>query len=93
VYLIGSPAYQQTTLHLAGGRDFTIEAKNLSPRNIYVTAATFNGKLLDRAWLRHNEIAAGGRLVLTMAAAPGHWAEHDPPPSTPAQPAAPDRQD
>ena len=93
VYLIGSPAYQQTTLHLAGGRDFTIEAKNLSPRNIYVTAATFNGKLLDRAWLRHNEIAAGGRLVLTMAAAPGHWAEHDPPPSTPAQPAAPNRQD
>jgi predicted alpha-1,2-mannosidase len=86
VYLIGSPAYPQTTLHLAGGRDFVIEAKNLSPGNIYVTAATLNGKPLDRAWLRHNEIAAGGRLVLTMAAVPGHWAEHDPPPSTAAEP-------
>ncbi|HEX4031520.1 MAG TPA: GH92 family glycosyl hydrolase [Terracidiphilus sp.] len=84
IYLIGSPAYPQTTLHLARGRQFVIEARNLSPGNIYVTAATLNGKPLDRAWLRHNEIVAGGRLVLTMAAAPGHWAEHNPPPSTAA---------
>jgi len=85
VYLIGSPAYPQTTLHLADGKDFVIEARNLSPENIYVTAAALNGKPLDRAWLRHNEIIAGGRLVLTMAAAPEHWAEHDPPPSALAE--------
>ena len=84
VYLIGSPAYRQTTLHLAGGEDFIIEAKNLSAANIYVTAATLNGEPLDRAWLRHREIAAGGRLVLTMAATPGHWAERNLPPSTPS---------
>jgi predicted alpha-1,2-mannosidase len=84
VYLIGSPAYPQTTLHLAGGKNFVIEARNLSADNIYVTAATLNGQPLDRAWLRHREIAAGGRLVLTMASAPSHWAEHNLPPSTPA---------
>jgi predicted alpha-1,2-mannosidase len=84
VYLIGSPAYPRTTLHLAGGKDFVIEAENSAPDHIYVTSATLNGKPLDRAWLRHSEIAAGGRLVLTMAAAPGHWAEHNPSPSTPA---------
>jgi predicted alpha-1,2-mannosidase len=84
VYLIGSPAYPQATLHLAGGKDFVIEARNLSAENIYVTAATLNGQPLDRAWLRHQEIAAGGRLVLTMASVPGHWAQHDLPPSTPA---------
>jgi predicted alpha-1,2-mannosidase len=84
VYLIGSPAYPQTTLHLAGGKDFVIEARNLSAENIYVTSATLNGRVLDRAWLRHAEIAAGGRLVLTMASAPSHWAQHNPPPSTPA---------
>jgi putative alpha-1,2-mannosidase len=85
VYLIGSPAYPETTLHLAGGRDFVIEAKDLSAENIYVAAAMLNGKPLDRAWLRHSEIAVGGRLVLTMASSPDHWAEHDPPPSTPAE--------
>jgi len=84
VYLIGSPAYPQTTLHLAGGKDFVIEARNLSAENLYVTAATLNGRVLDRAWLRHREIAAGGRLVLTMANAPSQWAQHNPPPSTPA---------
>jgi predicted alpha-1,2-mannosidase len=84
VYLIGSPAYPQTTLHLVGGKDFVIEARNLSAENIFVTSATLNGRVLDRAWLRHREIAAGGRLVLTMAKAPSHWAQHNPPPSTPA---------
>jgi predicted alpha-1,2-mannosidase len=84
VYLIGSPAYPQTTLHLARGKDFVIEARNLSAENIYVTSATLNGQPLDRAWLRHPEIAAGGRLVLTMANAPSQWAQHNPPPSTPA---------
>jgi putative alpha-1,2-mannosidase len=84
VYLIGSPAYPLTSLHLAAGKNFVIEARNLSAENIYVTAATLNGKPLNRAWLRHSEIVSGGRLVLTMAGIPGHWAEHDPPPSNPA---------
>jgi len=81
VYLIGSPAYPQTTLHLSGGKDFVIEARNVSTANIYVTAATMNGKPLDRSWLRHSEIMAGGRLVLTMSSTPAHWAESNPPPS------------
>jgi predicted alpha-1,2-mannosidase len=84
VYLIGSPAYRQTTLHLAGGKNFIIEARNLSQTNLYVTAATLNGAPLDRAWLHHQEFAAGGRLVLTMGDAPSQWAENDLPPSTPA---------
>ncbi len=84
VYLIGSPAYPKTILHLADGKNFVIEARNLAPDRIYVTAATLNNKTLDRAWLRHSEIAAGGRLVLTMASAPTRWAEHNLPPSTPS---------
>lgn len=84
VYLIGSPAFPRTVLHLAGGKDFTIAARNLSAKNIYVTAATFDGKPLDRAWLRHSEIIAGGRLVLTMSSTPGVWGRSDLPPSTPA---------
>jgi predicted alpha-1,2-mannosidase len=84
IYLIGSPAYSQTSLHFASGRSFVIEARNLIPGNIYVASATLNGKPLDRAWLHHREIVGGGRLVLTMANAPTHWAEHDLPPSHPA---------
>jgi putative alpha-1,2-mannosidase len=86
VYLIGSPAYPQTTLHLAGGKDFIIETRNLLAENIYVVAATLNGRPLDRAWLRHGEIVAGGRLTLTMSNVAGHWGERNLPPSTPSQP-------
>jgi predicted alpha-1,2-mannosidase len=85
VYLIGSPAYAQTTLHLADGKSFSIEARNLSAENIYVTSATLNDKPLDRSWLRHREIVSGGRLVLTMGKMPGHWGERDLPPSTHAE--------
>lgn len=82
IYLIGSPAYPQTILHLAGEKHFTIEARNLSLENIYVIAATLNGRPIDRAWLRHREIAAGGRLVLMMSNTPAHWAELILPPSS-----------
>jgi predicted alpha-1,2-mannosidase len=84
VYVIGSPAYPETTLHLAGGRNFVIEARNLSAVNIYVVSARLNGKPLNRSWLHHREIAAGGRLVLTMSGTPSHWGERNLPPSTSA---------
>ena len=87
LYLIGSPAYEKTTLHLAAGKTFVIEAHQDSPQDIYVTAATLNGKPLDRSWLRHKEIVSGGRLILTMSATPSHWAESNLPPSTPPEPA------
>ncbi len=82
IYLIGSPSFEETTIHLAGNKDFTIEAINVSADNKYVIAAKLNGKPLDRAWLHHKEIAAGGRLTLTMGRAPSHWAEENPPPSS-----------
>jgi predicted alpha-1,2-mannosidase len=82
VYLIGSPAYPRTTLHLAGGKDFVIEAKDVSADNLYIISAQLNGKPLNRSWLRHAEIVSGGKLVLTMAKTPTHWAETDLPPST-----------
>ncbi len=77
-YLIGSPGYPETILRLPAGRDFTIEARSLSPANLHVTAATLNGKVLDRAWLRHPEIVSGGRLILTLASHPEHTAQRNP---------------
>jgi predicted alpha-1,2-mannosidase len=86
IYLIGSPVIPVTTLHLAGGKDFIIQAENTSATNIYVTGAELNGKPLNRAWLRHSEIISGGRLDLKMASVPGAWPTGEPPPSTPPTP-------
>ncbi|MDP9158818.1 MAG: GH92 family glycosyl hydrolase [Acidobacteriota bacterium] len=81
VYLIGSPAVPSLTLHLANGKTFVIEAKNVSPANKYVIAAELNGAALTRAWLRHDEIANGGKLTLRMARAPETWPSGATPPS------------
>ena len=81
VYLIGSPQFSEVTFHLAEGKTFVIEAKDTSATNIYIVAAELNGKPLNRAWLRHEEIVSGGKLVLTMAAKPGSWPSGPAPPS------------
>jgi putative alpha-1,2-mannosidase len=82
VYLIGSPLLPQVTLHFANGKSFVIEAENFSPANLYVAGAELNGRTLDRAWFRHEDMMDGGRLVLKMSATPGSWPSGDPPPSS-----------
>jgi putative alpha-1,2-mannosidase len=55
--------------------------------NKYVTGATLNGKPLDRCWISHADIGAGGTLRFTMGAEPNTaWAsspEAAPPSMTP----------
>ena len=68
IFFIGSPVMDKATLHLKN--DFTVIAHNNSKDNIYVEKALINGSGLDRLYLFHSEIAAGGTLELFMAAAP-----------------------
>jgi predicted alpha-1,2-mannosidase len=79
IYFIGSPIFTRSTIHLAEGKTFTISAANTSAAAKYVQSAELNGKPLHRAWLTHNEIAAGGRLTLHMGTTPAHW-DTEPPP-------------
>ena len=82
VYNIGTPFFSKITLKLASGRTFVIEAEGASSENKYIQKATLNGKPLDRPWLRHSELAAGGKLVFTMGPRPNKsWGVATPPPS------------
>lgn len=79
VYIIGSPLFDQVRIRLDPryykGREFTVITRNNSPENIYIQSARLNGAPLDRAWLRHSEIAAGGQLELNMGPQPNqNWA-------------------
>ncbi len=80
-YYICSPLFQRSTIHLGGGRTFIIEAPETSESNLYVQSATLDGRTLDRAWLKHDELVRGGRLVLRMGAQPSTWGRGDRPPS------------
>jgi predicted alpha-1,2-mannosidase len=74
IYIIGSPLFDEVTFkldpHYYHGKTFTVKTRNNSAQNIYVQSATLNGKPLDRAWLRHSEVVAGGTLELVMGANP-----------------------
>lgn len=69
-YVIGRPFLPRASLRLPNGKRFTIVADGLEQGHGYVGAATLDGKPLDRAFLRHEEILAGGELRFTMQAEP-----------------------
>lgn len=82
VYNIGTPFFPKATISLASGRSFTIEAEGVSADNKYIQSATLNGKTLDRPWIRHSELAGGGKLVFVMGPRPNKsWGATTPPPS------------
>ncbi|MEJ1971804.1 MAG: glycoside hydrolase domain-containing protein [Lacunisphaera sp.] len=71
-YLIGTPQFPRATLAVAG-KTFVIEAPGVSPEAFYVQSAELDGRPLDRTYLRFEELARGGRLVLHMGPKPGNW--------------------
>ena len=70
VYIIGSPLFNQVTIHLGSGKDFVIVAQNNSQQNIYIQSAVLNGKPLNKPWFAHSDIAEGGKLVFSMGPSP-----------------------
>ncbi len=74
IYEIGSPVFDRVVIHLDPkyypGRRFVIEAKNNSPKNVYIQSARLNGKALNKPWIYHSELVKGGELVLVMGPQP-----------------------
>lgn len=77
-YVIGRPFVEHATLHLPNGHTFTVVTDGLSDAHPYVGRVLLNGKPLERSFLRHDEIMAGGELRFAMQATPNkHWAVSD----------------
>ena len=88
LYWLTTPVFERSTLTLGrADRMLTIEASGASDDRPYVASATLNGKPLDRAWLRHSEIAGGGTLRFERSATPTAWGRAIPPPSPLVDPA------
>ncbi|KQV62765.1 MULTISPECIES: GH92 family glycosyl hydrolase [unclassified Caulobacter] len=74
-YAIGRPFVDKAALNLPNGKRFTVRTEGLADARPYVGKVTLNGKPLTRAFLKHDEIVAGGELVFTMSATPNKaWA-------------------
>jgi predicted alpha-1,2-mannosidase len=66
VYTIGSPLFPRAVVQLENGKEFVIEAEDLSPSGGFVQSAQLNGQRLEAPFFSHNELAAGGKLQLAM---------------------------
>jgi predicted alpha-1,2-mannosidase len=65
-YAIGSPAINNATIQVGGGKTFTITVKNQSEKNVYIQKMILNGKPLTGLTITHQEIMNGGELVFFM---------------------------
>ena len=61
-YSIGLPLFDECTVHLPSGKDFTITAKRKKDDSTRVRKITLDGKPLEGLTLRHSDILGGGRL-------------------------------
>ncbi|CAN9144917.1 unnamed protein product [Alternaria sp. RS040] len=77
LYLLSSPRFSSLNVSLLSGTpvetSLTVLARNLSSTSYYPQKVTWNGEELDRAWLKHGEIAQGGELVFYMGEEPARW--------------------
>jgi predicted alpha-1,2-mannosidase len=69
-YVIGRPFVRRATVMLPNGKRFTVVADRLHDAHPYVGKVTLNGKPLERVYIRHDDIEAGGELRFEMQAQP-----------------------
>jgi predicted alpha-1,2-mannosidase len=65
-YSIGTPHFDDMTVHSGSGKSLHIVARGAEAGKFYVKSVRLNGKLLDRMYLLHREIVGGGELVFEM---------------------------
>lgn len=70
VYSFGSPLFDNAVINLENGKTFNIETLNNNSENKYIQTIELNGKLIERNYITHKEIANGGELIFTMGNLP-----------------------
>lgn len=69
-YAIGSPLVDHAILNLENGKQFEIEVKNQSKRNVYIQKIELNGKTYSSFNLNHFDIVNGGKITFYMSDKP-----------------------
>jgi predicted alpha-1,2-mannosidase len=65
-YILGSPAIDKAVINLPKGKEFRVIAENNSRDRYEVDEVLLNGKKLNRNYITHQEVVAGGELRFIM---------------------------
>ena len=71
-YVFGVPMVDAATVKVAGG-EFRMVREGYSEQNRYVQSVVLNGEALDRNYITHDEIVAGGELKFVMGSEKRAW--------------------
>lgn len=66
VYDLGIPLFEEAEVSVGKGKTLRVIQKNYSKANKIVEYVTLNGVTLDRNFITHKEVTAGGELVYVM---------------------------
>ncbi|PWL39493.1 alpha-mannosidase [Flagellimonas aquimarina] len=73
-YELGSPLFKKATITISETKDFIISAESTSSVNKYIQAVKLNGESLQRTYITHTELMAGGTLEFEMGPDPNkNW--------------------
>ncbi len=76
-YVIGSPHFTESTIHMENGKTFKVIAHNASDKNIYIQSAKLNGKDYNLPYINHSDIVNGGVIEFEMGDQPSKWASSE----------------
>lgn len=71
-YVLGAPYFQTMKLHLENGHTVTINAKNISEENRYVSSMTMDGASYTKNYYTHSDLLNGPTINLEMSASPNY---------------------
>lgn len=69
-YVLGAPYVPYMKLVLPNGKIFEMKAPGVSDKKRYVKQVKLNGKVVDKLFIRHQDIVKGGILEFVMSASP-----------------------
>jgi predicted alpha-1,2-mannosidase len=70
IYVMGSPAVDEATIHYKENISFKMLAVDNSTVNKYIQKAEYNGKPYTKSYITHDMIVKGGELKLYMGSKP-----------------------
>jgi len=70
VYYLNVPLFKSVTFNWPGKKPLQISVENYGLNQKYIQKVTLNGKVINRNYLTHEELMAGGKVVITASSVP-----------------------
>ncbi|MEO5681526.1 MAG: GH92 family glycosyl hydrolase [Chitinophagaceae bacterium] len=72
-YQLCTPLFDAVTIHLPGGKQFSIKCSRKNTGDTYIKKITWNNQVYKHPFIKYADIIKGGALSIELQAVPGTW--------------------